>query len=573
MKRGIEKGVDWIRNLKYRRKLNLVLILVGLLPVIIIGGYMIYGFRELLGEKEYESMEVSLNQASATIDKQLEIYSNLLNYIVFDRDLQEILDREQTQDYASYSNYVNVVDPILNTPKFYHDSIKKITIFSEDIKIPHDITLAPLADIQGKNWFKQLRQASDAIWVWPDENHDEILAIRSFPGYRTTEAYLGIYCELNRLMEPLQYFEKEGAGILLVDEKNQTLFCNALGDEESEVQGVEEIESSYRYMKRRIQDLPLYIYIYMGEEAIYSGFYEMLGRIVFVVIVSLLSILVISRAMSGLLVKRIENLTTCVNQMDTGNMKINVEDRSLDEVGILIRSFHKMLNQIQRLISEVYQSKITQQELEMQALQAQINPHFLYNTLSMINWKAISAGEEDISKITLALSDFYRTTLNKGNNFITIAGEVLNIKSYLEIQLMMHDYEFEVEYQIDESVGSYQMPKLILQPLVENALEHGLDMKENGEKRLVLSCQQNQEDIVWTVQDNGVGMNESMVSNLVKTHATGYGVKNVNDRLALLYGESYVLHIESYPGEGTRVKIHIPKDGLVVRRGVFDEHI
>lgn len=548
MKRWIEKGVDWIRNLKYRRKLNLVLILVGLLPVIIIGGYMIYGFRELLGEKEYESMEVSLNQASATIDKQLEIYSNLLNYIVFDRDLQEILDREQTQDYASYSNYVNVVDPILNTPKFYHDSIKKITIFSEDIKIPHDITLAPLADIQGKNWFKQLRQASDAIWVWPDENHDEILAIRSFPGYRTTEAYLGIYCELNRLMEPLQYFEKEGAGILLADEKNQTLFCNALGDEESEVQGVEEIESSYRYMKRRIQDLPLYIYIYMGEEAIYSGFYEMLGRIVFVVIVSLLSILVISRAMSGLLVKRIENLTTCVNQMDTGNMKINVEDRSLDEVGILIRSFHKMLNQIQRLISEVYQSKITQQELEMQALQAQINPHFLYNTLSMINWKAISAGEEDISKITLALSDFYRTTLNKGNNFITIAGEVLNIKSYLEIQLMMHDYEFEVEYQIDESVGSYQMPKLILQPLVENALEHGLDMKEDGEKRLVLSCQQNQEDVVWTVQDNGVGMNESMVSNLVKTHATGYGVKNVNDRLALLYGESYVLHIESYPG-------------------------
>ena len=274
----------------------------------------------------------------------------------------------------------------------------------------------------------------------------------------------------------------------------------------------------------------------------------MLGRIVFVVIVSLLSILVISKAMSGLLVKRIENLTTCVNQMDTGNMKINVEDRSLDEVGILIRSFHKMLNQIQRLISEVYQSKITQQELEMQALQAQINPHFLYNTLSMINWKAISAGEEDISKITLALSDFYRTTLNKGNNFITIAGEVLNIKSYLEIQLMMHDYEFEVEYQIDESVGSYQMPKLILQPLVENALEHGLDMKEDGEKRLVLSCQQNQEDVVWTVQDNGVGMNEGMVSNLVKTHATGYGVKNVNDRLALLYGESYVLHIESYPG-------------------------
>lgn len=195
----------------------------------------------------------------------------------------------------------------------------------------------------------------------------------------------------------------------------------------------------------------------------------------------------------------------------------------------------------------------------MKALQAQINPHFLYNALSLINWKAIGAGEEDISKITLLLSDFYRTTLNKGESIITIEGEIKNIKSYIEIQLIMHDYDFEVEYQIDVGSMEYLMPKLILQPLVENALEHGLDLKEEGEKKLVLSCQETSEDIVLAVLDTGVGMDAMTTNSLVNTHMTGYGVHNVNDRLMLFYGENYKLHIVSYPGVGTKVEIHIPK--------------
>lgn len=240
-------------------------------------------------------------------------------------------------------------------------------------------------------------------------------------------------------------------------------------------------------------------------------------------------------------------------------MEINIDDNSRDEIGVLVRSSHTMLQDVKRLISEVYQSKIVQQELEMIALQAQINPHFLYNTLSLINWKALSAGEEDISTVTLALSDYYRTTLNKGKNIITIGGELTNIKSYLEIQLMMHDYDFEVEYQIDSDLQSYWMPKLILQPLVENCLEHGLDVKESGEKKITISCYQSKKDIILTVEDTGVGMDEETVANMTTFNATGYGVKNVNDRLALLCGKNYSLHIESTLGVGTKIQINIPK--------------
>lgn len=546
--------------MKYRKKMNLVLIMVGLLPLTVVSIFMILGFRKILVEKEYESMEVALNQTLNTIDKQVGIYTNLMNYLVFDDDLQKVLGEEQTKDFKSYNNYVNIVDPILNTPKFYQEGIRRVTIYSQNIKIPHDVTLAPMEEIQDKKWFSQLEQASKCIWVWSGTDREEILAIRTFPGYRDTKSYLGMYCSLESLIEPLYYFQKDGAGILLTDEDDRILYLESALEDSAEIKSVKEIKNTYSYLKREITGLPLNIYIFMDQSEIYSGFYDMMARIILVVVFCLISILIISRSMSRLMVNRIERLITCVNQIEYSNMEIDLNDQSRDEIGVLIRSFHRMLGEIKRLISEVYESRIRQQKLEMQALQAQINPHFLYNTLSMINWKAISAGEEDISTITLALSDYYRTTLNRGETFINIRGEILNIRSYLEIQLMMHDYGFEVDYDMDPSLDEYQMPKLILQPLVENALEHGLDVKEEGEKILKISCRQDQEDIIWTVEDNGVGMEEVVADNMVKTHTSGYGVRNVNERLMLLYGEHYGLRIESELGKGTCIGVRIPKN-------------
>ena len=540
--------------------MNLVLIMVGLLPLAAVSVFMILGFRKILVEKEYEAMDVALNQTLSTIDKQVGIYTNLMNYLVFDDDLQKVLGEEQTKDFKSYNNYVNIVDPILNTPKFYQEGIRRVTIYSQNIKIPHDVTLAPLEEIQDKKWFGQLEQASECIWVWSGTDREEILAIRTFPGYRDTKSYLGMYCSLDSLMEPLYYFQKDGAGILLTDEDDRILYLESALEDSAEIKSVKEIKKTYPYLKREITGLPLNIYIFMDQSEIYSGFYDMMARIILVVVFCLISILIISRSMSRLMVNRIERLITCVNQMEYSSMEIDLNDQSRDEIGVLIRSFRRMLGEIKRLIKEVYESRIRQQKLEMRALQAQINPHFLYNTLSMINWKAISAGEEDISTITLALSDYYRTTLNRGETFINIRGEILNIRSYLEIQLMMHDYGFEVEYDLEPSLDEYQMPKLILQPLVENALEHGLDVKEEGEKILRISCRQDHEDIIWTVEDNGVGMEEVVADNMVKTHTSGYGVRNVNERLILLYGEHYGLRIESEPGKGTQVEVHIPKN-------------
>lgn len=172
---------------------------------------------------------------------------------------------------------------------------------------------------------------------------------------------------------------------------------------------------------------------------------------------------------------------------------------------------------------------------------------------------AIKSGQKEISKVTLDLSTFYRTALSKGEDMVTVENCIRNIEAYLSIQLVMHDNDFTVEWKIDPQVKAEKVPKLILQPVVENALEHGLDVKEEGDKILQLSFLDAGDAVLLRVEDNGMGMEQSVAESLVTYQAEGYGLKNVNDRICLLYGEEYKIRITSSVGKGTVVEMRIPK--------------
>lgn len=166
----------------------------------------------------------------------------------------------------------------------------------------------------------------------------------------------------------------------------------------------------------------------------------------------------------------------------------------------------------------------------------------------------------EISKVTLALSTFYRTALSKGEDMVTVETCIRNMEAYLEIQLTMHDHNFTVEWETDPDIKNEKMPKLLLQPVVENAIEHGIDEKEEGDKKLFLSFKGQGDDVEIIVRDNGTGMEQEKAETLVTYQAKGYGLKNVNDRIRLLYGESYGIQIYSAPGEGTTVIMRFPKE-------------
>ena len=178
-----------------------------------------------------------------------------------------------------------------------------------------------------------------------------------------------------------------------------------------------------------------------------------------------------------------------------------------------------------------------------------------------MNWMAIRSNQMDISKVTLALSTFYRTALSKGEDVVTVENCIQNTKAYLEIQLVMHDHGFTVDWEIDPTIKNEKMPKLLLQPIVENAIEHGIDEKEEGDKNLALSFHGKEDIVEITVRDNGKGMEQEKAEKLVTYQAKGYGLKNVNDRIHLLYGNEYGIQIFSELGIGTTVVLRFPKEG------------
>ena len=298
--------------------------------------------------------------------------------------------------------------------------------------------------------------------------------------------------------------------------------------------------------------------LYKPQKLIYESTNFMItGNVIAIMLLIVFSIIITS-VLSKVMVSGLEKLRANMEEVEKGNMEITVKSNNEDEVGALIRGFEKMIIQIKALIEDVYESRLIQKDYEMKALQAQINPHFLYNSLSLINWMALETDQEDISKITLSLSTFYRTALNKGKNILRVRDEIKNMRSYLDIQLMMHDYEFDVDVQVEEDILDYNILNLILQPLIENAINHGIDLKTNGRGCIKIIGEKQNDEIVLIVSDNGVGMSNEQAESILTNKSNGYGVKNVNERIKLYYGEQYQLKIESEIGIGTKVKVTIP---------------
>lgn len=238
------------------------------------------------------------------------------------------------------------------------------------------------------------------------------------------------------------------------------------------------------------------------------------------------------------------------------------------EVQELSDSFGHMVVQIQQLMSTVREEEINLRKTELKALQAQINPHFLYNTLDSIAWMCEQERNADAVKMVHALARLFRISISKGHELIPIAKEIEHAESYLQIQKYRYKNQFTYSFEVDPECLDYYCNKITLQPIIENAINHGLDLMVD-EGHIQVTVGQDGDDIVFCVRDNGVGMSEEQVASIMRhgpKDRTGIGIKNVNDRLKIYFGKEYGLHITSELDVGTCVEIRMPK----IREGDYE---
>jgi len=286
--------------------------------------------------------------------------------------------------------------------------------------------------------------------------------------------------------------------------------------------------------------------------------------IVFVILLIIFIVIIINSYISFRVTNPIRELEKSVKALEEGNLDADIYMGGSYEVQHLGKSVQDMKFRIKGLMQDIVNEHEEKRKSEFDSLQAQINPHFLYNTLDIIVWQIENEKQSEAVHTVTALARFFRLSLGKGKNIVTVKDEIDHVKNYLMIQHMRFKNKFDYEFDIAEDVLELPSLKLMLQPLVENAIYHGMEFMD-GDGLIMVKAWREEDELYLSVADNGLGMTEDKVEMILtgksssgNGRGSGIGVKNVNERIKLYFGEAYGLSIDSEPDEGTKVTIHLP---------------
>ena len=286
--------------------------------------------------------------------------------------------------------------------------------------------------------------------------------------------------------------------------------------------------------------------------------------IVFVILLIIFIVILINSYISFRVTNPIRELEKSVKALEEGNLDADIYMGGSYEVQHLGKSVQDMKFRIKGLMQDIVNEHEEKRKSEFDSLQAQINPHFLYNTLDIIVWQIENEKQSEAVHTVTALARFFRLSLGKGKNIVTVKDEIDHVKNYLMIQHMRFKNKFDYEFDIAEDVLELPSLKLMVQPLVENAIYHGMEFMD-GDGMIMVKAWRKEDELYLSVADNGLGMTEDKVEMILTGKSTsgngrgsGIGVKNVNERIKLYFGEAYGLTIDSEPDEGTTVIIHLP---------------
>lgn len=562
-------------NMKFRRKLLFSHTMVCVIPIVILGFFCYQQVLHLMMEREKESLSQSMKQAEQTVDAELESYGNIVTYLSMHSQIQDYLKKDYQNTskdyYVQHEFYMNLLAPTMLNLGIQHDGLDNISIYTENPMSYRSEVIMSLQDVKEEEWAKEALKKK--VIEWYREGKKRIRCVLAFRAMEENkEALLSVNINYKKLFEPFHNLVGENYGVLIADKQDRVFMehdtfdqenkekCLKIGELKEAVDNqTNRLNHQYLIFSQELKTTGWEIYLYKPYSDIRASVSNIANGVIMIIIVCVLLLCMIIPLLSGSVANRLEHLTYRIQKINLDNLEEKIGGEGKDEVGILISNINKMLGRIHSLIDEVYKTKLAKKRFELKALQAQINPHFLYNTMSLINCQAILVGQKEISELSQAISNFYRTALNKGKDTIFVRDELENTKAYLYIQSVMHNHNFDIEYDIDEAVYTEKIINLILQPLVENAIEHGIDCKINGERgHLFISAKKKEEKVIFTVEDNGAGIPENKTDTLLQTGTSGYGIKNVNDRIQLLYGSAYGITIHSREGQGTKVEICIP---------------
>ncbi|MFT5871236.1 MAG: two-component system sensor histidine kinase YesM [Clostridium sp.] len=568
------------RKNSFKKKLFKAFLMVGIIPLIIL---CVYEFTFIIKNTE-ENIEnytkSNIEIASELIDSNVDTYTKMVSFIADNEEVQDILEKDRLSSGKRFED----------TQKLYKTTRALMATQAKDIPL-HIVNIdkksrfsttdyySPIYLDDRGNFFEKLSRNEGLVVtkihrrVEGSESKDTVLAIgkvivaknsKSIIGYIIADVYDSYFDNIFSnisITEGTNIILMDSNGYIITDKtnKNQTGFrfdTKYLNDLEAE-KGSFNLKLQNKAYKgyftttktTKIKVLQIIPRKYFFYEALNNmKFLILIG--VFVILIAMVSCLELSKRIS----KPILDMTLVMKKVEGGDRSVHVNEDREDEIGELARGFNDMLKEINRLIDEDYKKEILIHQSEFKALKAQVNPHFLYNVLGTINWMAMLGEMDSVIETTGALAKFFRYNVNSTEDTVHVRQEMEQINNYLTIQKQRYKDRFTIDIIVQEEILDLKILKLMLQPLVENAIVHGLEPKR-GSGRLCIEGYAELGLICFKVIDDGVGVGNS------KIKGEGVGIENVDKRIKLYYGSEYGINQTQENGQ-TVFSIKIPKKEL-----------
>ncbi|MDQ8734566.1 histidine kinase [Paenibacillus sp. LHD-38] len=536
-------------DIRFRNKLLLSHLIIALIPIILLGLIsFIQSYRTQIKELKSEAAS-SLNQISNILDYKINRYNTLCEFMVLNREFSNVFINNYEENYFDmYLDFRDKVDPMISHIKLMDDDIEEITFYTSGDLLGIRENILPLSELKNKPWYDGFRGRQWVVYDGSVYLVQELISNFKDSNFMVISInYDSIFSDLDKLSEYIF--------VNIVNDKEQIVFSEKKPEQLSAPAALSDYPLK---ISGNLKNIEWTIHYYLSNANAYINAFAIFKITVFVILLSLIITFFLIYIFSNNFTRRIIHLKNKVDKVEQNNLDVIIQSASKDEFGGLTNGIGKMLERINSLIFQVYQAEIAKKESDYNKLISQINPHFLYNTLSFIHWRALKKKDIETSYMVTTLAKFYRSTLNKGRNMVTIENEIKHIQAYLDLQYIMNDGTFEVDYRIDESILNLSIIHFILQPIVENAIIHGFAEPNSQGNQIIISVYPENEEIKMIVSDNGAGMSLQQQKQQLTADNGGCGVRNVNDRIKLYYGNEYGMEIESEPNRGTTVTLTIP---------------
>lgn len=530
-----------------RKKLVISYLLLITVPILVLGVYSFSVSKRNMERQTEETIRNNVRLMASDLETSLKRENDNIKYLSYNAKFRQVLKNSRGNQVEVAQVLNEVVEPIFWYFITSDNNMKGIEIYTPYVSQEVGSFLKPVGDSSEESWYQYHQKNFGTLWTF---ENGSMFATRTVLDAQTASEPIGVLkltVHPASVLEPISNNTFLNNGILLTDTEGKTIYSRQTGAEPADQAVLAGAEAGnladgdrgeYIVMSEAISTSGWRLYYYVTKSEITGQLYEILKSTLLIVGLCLAVSLFLIGILSRVLSRRILELKESAEKVAEGNFNLELNHNDTDEIGIVSKSLQTMCDRLNEMINRVYKAELEKKAMELKALQAMINPHFLYNCLSSIKWKAIRTGNDEISDLTGLLAKFYRTSLNGGKQITTVGSELENVKSYVELQRMTHENSFDVEYELDETLFETSMPNFLLQPIVENAIEHGMNYQEEieGRGRLIVRLEEEDGHLIFSILNNGPRVELDRLEEILNTPGRGYGIYNIEERIRIYYG-------------------------------------